>query len=131
MGVVGEHGVDADYDGVGLPAERLHGAAGGFAGDPVGLAGAVMARRRGNAAVERHGHFHQDEGAFVLYPAGEALVDAAGFRLADAENGFDPCRAQGFHAVAGDVGIGVGGGGHHALESRGDERLGHGPVRPV
>ncbi len=62
----------------------------------------------------------------MLDPAGEALVDAAGFRLADAENGFDSCRAQGFHAVAGDVGIGVGGGGHHALESRGDERLGAG-----
>ena len=38
-GVVGEDGVDAGEDGVGLMAERLDGGAGLFAGDPVGFAG--------------------------------------------------------------------------------------------
>ncbi len=37
-GVVGEDGVNADHDGIGLPAQRLDGGARGFAGDPVGLA---------------------------------------------------------------------------------------------
>ncbi len=46
-GVVGEHGVDAGECGVGLPAQRLHGGAGCFAGDPVGLAGECAGRRAG------------------------------------------------------------------------------------
>ena len=62
-GVVGEDGVDADQDGVGLPAERLDGGAGGFAGDPIGLADLVEAGRRRDAAVEGHGDLHEDEGA--------------------------------------------------------------------
>ncbi len=125
-GVVGEDGVDAGECGVGLPAEGLDGGAGGFAGDPVGLAGLVEPGRRGDAAVEGHGDFHEDEGALVLAPAGEAFVEAAGFGFADAEGGLEAGGAQCFHAVAGDVGVGVAGGGDDAGEAGGDEGLGAG-----
>jgi hypothetical protein len=33
---------------------------------------------RGDAAVEGHGDLHEDEGALMLAPAGEAFVEAAG-----------------------------------------------------
>ena len=78
-GIVGEHSVDADHGGVGGPAQRLHGGARDFAGDPVGRVGCLLRGRRRDARVERHGHFHQHEGALVLNPAREALVEAAGF----------------------------------------------------
>ena len=84
------------------------------------------AGRRSDAAVEGHGDLHEDEGALVLDPFGEAFVEAAGFGFADAEGGFDAGGAQCFHAVAGDVGVGVGGGGDYAGDSGGDEGLGAG-----
>ena len=86
----------------------------------------VLARGRGDAAVERHGDLHQHEGALVLDPAREAFVDAARFSLADAERDFDAGGAQAIGAVAGDVGIGIDRGGDHALEAGGDQRLGAG-----
>ena len=76
-----------------------------------------MAGRRGDAPVERHGDFHQHEGALVLDPAGEAFVDAAGFGFADAERRLNARGAQSFHAVAGDGGIGIDGGGDDARNS--------------
>ena len=97
-----------------------------FAGDPVGLTRGVMAGRWCDAAIERHGDFHQDEGALVLDPAGEAFVDAAGFCFADTEFGLKACCTQAFHAVAGDGGIGIAGGGDDAGEAGGDECLGAG-----
>ena len=125
-GVVGEDGVDADHGGVGLPAEGLDGGAGGFAGDPVGLA----ERGAGRAAARcgRRGSWPPSSGpgALVLAPAGEALVEAAGFGLADADGDFDAGGAQGFHAVAGDGGVGVDGGGDDAAEAGGDQGLGAG-----
>ena len=122
-GIVGEDGVDAGHGGVGLPAQGLNGGARGFAGDPVGLARGVMAGRRCDAPVERHGDFHQHEGTLVLDPASEAFVEAAGFGFADADGDLDARGAQCFHAVAGDGGVGVDGGGDDAGESGGDERF--------
>ncbi len=83
----------------------------------------VKAGGRRDAAVERHGHFHQDERTMGLDPAGEAFVEAAGFLLADAEDGFDARGTQRFEALAGDCGIGVEGSGDDASYSGGDERL--------
>ena len=81
----------------------------------------MLARRRGNAAVERHGDFHPDERALVLDPAGEAFVDAAGFGLADAERDLDAGGAQAIGAVSRDIGIGIDGGGDDALDAGGDQ----------
>ena len=87
----------------------------------------MLARGRRDAAVERHGHLHQDEGALVLDPSREAFVDAAGFSLADAECDVNAGGAQAVRAVAGDGGVGVDGGRDHAFEAGGDEGLGAGP----
>jgi hypothetical protein len=62
----------------------------------------------------------------VLAPAGEGLVEAAGFCLADTDGGLDSGGAEGFHAVAGDGGVGVDGGGDDTAEAGGDEGLGAG-----
>ena len=62
----------------------------------------------------------------MLAPAGKALVEAAGFGLADSDSNFDARRAQALHAVAGDGGIGIDGGGDDAREPGGDQRLGAG-----
>jgi len=91
-GVVGEDGVDASESGICLPTKGLDGGAGFFAGDPEGLSEMVLADGRGDAAVEGHGNFHEDERAAVLAPASEALVEATGFRLTDAEGNFNACR---------------------------------------
>ena len=53
----------------------------------------------------------------VLAPAGEAFVEAACFGFADAYDGFNAGGAQRFHAVAGDGGVGVDGGGYNAANS--------------
>ena len=57
----------------------------------------------------------------MLDPAGEAFVDAARFGLADADCDFNAGGAHTVSAVAGDVGVGIDGGGDHALEAGGDE----------
>ena len=62
----------------------------------------------------------------VLDPAGEALVEAAGFGLADADGDFDARGAQCLEAVAGDGRVGVDGGGDDAAEAGLDERVGAG-----
>ena len=97
-----------------------------FAGDPVGRVRCLMPGRRCDARVEGHGDFHQHEGALVLDPAREALVEAAGFSLADADIGLDARRAQCFDAVAGHGGVGVDGGGDDAREAGADEGIGAG-----
>jgi len=104
----------------------LDGGPGGFAGDPVGLAGLVGRGGRGDAAVEGHGDFHEDEGALRLAPMGEGFVEAAGFWLAEADGGLDAGGLQGLEAVAGDGGVGVDGGGDDAADAGGDEGLGAG-----
>ncbi len=62
----------------------------------------------------------------MLDPAGKAFVDAAGFGFTDAELRLKARCLQGFHAVAGDGGIGIAGGGDDACEPGGDQRLGAG-----
>ena len=59
----------------------------------------------------------------MLAPAGKALVEAAGFGLADAQGDFDSCGAQTVQTAAGDSGIGVDGGGDNAAHSGGDQRF--------
>ena len=100
--------------------------AGGFAGDPVGLTGDLMAGWRGDAAVERHGHLHEHQRAAMLAPAGEALVEAAGFGFADANDGFNAGGAQSLNTVASYGGVGIDGGGDYAANSCGDKGLGAG-----
>lgn len=78
---------------------------------------------RGDATVEGHGDLHEDERAFVLAPAGEAFVEAAGFLLADAKTRPKPCCMQCFHAVTSDGGVGIDGGGDDAAKAGGDEGL--------
>ena len=128
--VVGEDGADSGEDCVGLMAELLDGGAGFFAGDPEGLAGGSGFGRRGDAAVEGHRDLHQDEGALVLDPFREAFVEAAGFGFTDARGGLNAGCGECSHAMAGYVGIGVGGGGDHAGDAGGDESLsaGAGPA---
>ena len=124
--VVGEDGADSGEDCVGLMAELLDGGAGFFAGDPEGLAGGSGFGRRGDAAVEGHRDLHQDEGALVLDPFGEAFVEAAGFGFTDARGDLNAGCGECLHPMAGYVGIGVGGGGDYARDSGGDEGLGAG-----
>ena len=93
-GIVGENRVDADHGGVGGPAQGLHGGAGGVTCNPIRGVGCLLRGRRRNARVERHGNFHQHQGAVVLDPAREALVEAAGFGLAGADGGFDARGTQ-------------------------------------
>jgi len=108
------------------PAERLDGGAREFVGDPVRSVGSLLSRRRRDACVESHRDLHEDEWALMLDPAGEAFVEAAGFRLAGADGDFDSCGAEGVEAVAGDGGVGIDGGGDNAAEAGFDKRIGTG-----
>jgi hypothetical protein len=90
-GVVGEDGVDTGEGGICLPAKGLDGGAGFVAGDPEGLFEVVLTDRWGDATVEGHGDFHENERALVLAPAGKAFVETAGFGLTDAERNFNSC----------------------------------------
>jgi hypothetical protein len=56
-----------------------------------------------------------------LDPVGEAFIEAAGLFFADAEDGFEGGCAEAVHAVAGDVRVGVAGGGDDAFDAGGDE----------
>jgi hypothetical protein len=89
--VVGEDGVDAGEGRVGLPAEGLDGGAGFLGRDPEGLVSGVLADGWRYAAIEGHGDFHEDERTLVLAPAGEALVEAAGFWLTGAQRNLNAC----------------------------------------
>ena len=62
----------------------------------------------------------------MLTPAGEAFVEAASLGLADAHGHFNGRRAHLLHAVAGDGGVGVDGGGDNAAHAGGNERIGAG-----
>ena len=116
QGIVGEHGIDADHGGVGGPAEMLNSGAGDFAGDPVGRVRRLLRRRRRDARVEGHGDLHEDEGALMLNPAGETLIEAAGFSLAGAERNFDSRGAECLETPAGDGRVGIDGGGNDPPE---------------
>ena len=78
---------------------------------------------RRNAAVQRHGHFHQNERAIVPAPARKALIESACFVLADAYGCLQARSSQRSHAVACHVRIGIDGGGDDAVKLGVDERL--------
>jgi len=84
----------------------------------------LLRGRRRDARVEGHGDLHEDEGAMVLDPAGEAFVEAAGFSLAGANGNFDASRTESGKALAGNGGVGIDGGCDYAAETSFDERIG-------
>ena len=63
----------------------------------------------------------------MLAPAGKALVETAGFGLADSKSHLDSGGAEAIETMAGDGGIGVDGRRYDALESSGDQRFRAGP----
>jgi len=81
----------------------------------------LHAGRRGDAAIHRHSHFHQDQRTLVLTPPGKAFVETARLGLADAQGHFNPRRTHAIGTMSSDSGIGVDGCGYYAAQARSDE----------
>ena len=117
--IVGEHGPDADEDGVGTSPEALAVGTGAFAGDPL-----RPSVRGGDLAVERHRGLHGDEGRAVDDPVVERLVHPRGSRGEQAAGHLDPLGTQQPEAAAGVPRVRIGGGHDHFPDPRGHDGIG-------
>jgi hypothetical protein len=72
----------------------------------------MQARRRADAPIESHGHFHQHQRPFVLAPAREAFIQTPRLSFTHTKLCCDIGCKQALHPLAGDGRVGVVGGCH-------------------
>ena len=121
VGVVGEHGADADHDRVVPAAQGVGHAARGLGGDP-----AAFAAMRGDAAVERGGELQRHQRAALCQTQDEAGGDLGGLVLQHALLHGDAGGAQAGEPGAVHARIGVAQGDDDAGDAGLDQRVGAG-----